>query len=43
MAEEKDVKLFAEFAPVTTEEWDAVINVDLKGADYDKKLVWKPC
>lgn len=42
MAEEKDVKLFAEFAPVTTEEWDAVINVDLKGADYDKKLVWKP-
>lgn len=42
MAEEKDVKLFTEFAPVTTEEWDAVINVDLKGADYDKKLVWKP-
>lgn len=42
MAEEKDVKLFAEFAPVTTEEWDAVINVDLKGADYEKKLVWKP-
>lgn len=42
MAEDKDVKLFAEFAPVTTAEWDAVINVDLKGADYDKKLVWKP-
>lgn len=42
MAEDKDVKLFAEFAPVTTAEWDAVINVDLKGADYDRKLVWKP-
>jgi len=42
MAEDKDVKLFAEFAPVATAEWEAVINVDLKGADYDKKLVWKP-
>ena len=42
MAEDKDVKLFAEFAPVSTAAWDEVINVDLKGADYDKKLVWKP-
>lgn len=42
MAEDKDVKLFAEFAPVSTAEWDEVINVDLKGADYEKKLVWKP-
>ncbi|MBQ7459256.1 MAG: methylmalonyl-CoA mutase small subunit [Bacteroidales bacterium] len=34
-------KLFTEFPPVTTEQWEEVINKDLKGADYDKKLVWK--
>ncbi|MDR2563193.1 MAG: acyl-CoA mutase large subunit family protein [Prevotellaceae bacterium] len=34
-------KLFTEFPPVTTEQWEAVIAKDLKGADYDKKLVWK--
>lgn len=37
----KDAKLFAEFPPVSTEEWEAAIREDLKGADYDKKLVWK--
>ncbi len=25
---------------MTTEEWEAVIEKDLKGADYNKKLVW---
>ncbi len=34
-------KLFAEFPPVSTEQWEEAINKDLKGADYDKKLVWK--
>ncbi len=34
-------KLFAEFPPVTTEEWEAKINADLKGRDYDRALVWK--
>jgi methylmalonyl-CoA mutase len=34
-------KLFTEFPPVSTKEWEDVINADLKGADYDKKLVWK--
>ena len=34
-------KLFTEFPPVSTEQWDAVIIKDLKGADYEKKLVWK--
>ncbi len=34
-------KLFTEFPPVSTEQWEAVINTDLKGADYEKKLVWK--
>ena len=38
MAQEK---LFAEFPDVSTEEWEAVIQADLKGADYEKKLVWK--
>jgi methylmalonyl-CoA mutase len=33
--------LFAEFPPITVEQWDEVIIKDLKGADYDKKLVWK--
>ena len=35
-----DSKLFTEFPPVSTEKWEEVINKDLKGADYDKKLVW---
>lgn len=42
MAENKnDSKLFADFPPVSSQEWDEVINKDLKGADYEKKLVWK--
>ena len=36
-----DHKLFTEFPPVTPEQWDEVIIKDLKGADYDKKLVKK--
>lgn len=34
-------KLFTEFPPVSTEQWEAVILQDLKGADYEKKLVWR--
>ncbi len=34
-------KLFEEFPPVPTEDWIAEIQKDLKGADFDKKLVWK--
>ena len=37
----KEQKLFAEFPPVSTEAWEAAINKDLKGADYEKKLVWR--
>ena len=37
----EDSKLFTEFPPVPTEKWEEVINKDLKGADYEKKLVWK--
>ena len=32
-------KLFSEFPPVTTAEWEARILEDLKGADYQKKLI----
>ncbi|MCL2246160.1 MAG: acyl-CoA mutase large subunit family protein [Lentimicrobiaceae bacterium] len=34
-------KLFQEFPPVRTEQWEEVIIKDLKGADYQKKLVWR--
>lgn len=40
MADKKE-KLFGMFPPVTTEEWMAKINTDLKGADFQKKLVWR--
>ena len=30
-----------EFPPVSTAEWEAQIAKDLKGADYEKRLVWK--
>ena len=30
-----------DFPPVSTEQWEALIQADLKGADYEKKLVWK--
>ncbi len=40
MADKKE-KLFDMFPPVTTDEWMAKINADLKGADFDKKLVWR--
>lgn len=40
MAETKK-RLFDMFAPVTPEEWRAKAEVDLKGADFDKKMVWR--
>ncbi|MUU77085.1 methylmalonyl-CoA mutase family protein [Winogradskyella endarachnes] len=33
--------LFSEFPPVTTEQWMERVTADLKGADFEKKLVWK--
>ncbi len=41
MATNKEQKLFSEFPPVPTAKWEEVINADLKGADYEKKLVWR--
>jgi methylmalonyl-CoA mutase len=34
-------KLFDQFPPVTTKEWMDKIHADLKGEDFNKKLVWK--
>lgn len=34
-------KLFKDFPPVSTQQWEAQIQKDLKGADYEKKLVWR--
>ncbi len=34
-------KLFTEFPPVSTAEWMEKVTADLKGADFDKKLVWR--
>ena len=36
----KREKLFSEFNPASTAEWEEKLNEDLKGADYEKKLVW---
>ena len=34
-------KLFTEFKAPTTQEWLDKIEVDLKGADFNKRLVWR--
>ncbi|MBR1402209.1 MAG: methylmalonyl-CoA mutase small subunit [Prevotella sp.] len=34
-------KLFTEFTAPTTQEWLDKIEVDLKGADFNKRLVWR--
>ena len=34
-------KLFTEFQAPTTQEWLDKIQVDLKGADFNKRLVWR--
>ncbi len=41
MADKSKQPLFNEFPPVSTQEWMNKITADLKGADFDKKLVWK--
>ncbi len=40
MADNK-VNMLADFAPVSTQVWKDKIIADLKGADFDKKLVWR--
>ena len=41
MTEEKEINLLNEFPPVSTQEWEETIVRDLKGSDYNKKLIWK--
>ncbi|EMO13399.1 putative methylmalonyl-CoA mutase, small subunit [Leptospira santarosai str. CBC523] len=36
-----DQKLFTDFPPINREAWIALIQKDLKGADFEKKLVWE--
>lgn len=38
---EEILTLAADFPPVPTADWEAAIRADLKGADYEKKLVWR--
>ena len=37
----KNKMLFQDFIPPTKQDWLHKVSVDLKGADFDKKLVWK--
>jgi methylmalonyl-CoA mutase len=41
LAEREALNLAQEFPPVSTATWEAAILKDLKGADYEKKLVWR--
>lgn len=43
MSKEKNVALdlLEEFAPVSDEAWRGAVVADLKGADFDKKLLWQ--
>ena len=38
---EKKMNLLADFPAVSTQEWLDKVTADLKGADFNKKLVWK--
>lgn len=40
MTSTKNKSLFSDFSPVSREEWEKVIESDLRGADYRKKLKW---
>jgi methylmalonyl-CoA mutase len=38
---EKKMNLLADFPAIATEQWMEKVTVDLKGADFNRKLVWK--
>lgn len=38
---DKNKPLFSDFGPVTKQEWIEKVNIDLKGANFNRKLVWK--
>jgi methylmalonyl-CoA mutase len=37
---DKNIKLFSEFPPVKTKEWEEKIAGDLKGRNYARELIW---
>lgn len=39
--EDKQHSLFSDFNPISKQEWIKQVNLDLKGEDFSKKLVWK--
>ena len=41
MTEKTKELLFDQFPPVSTEEWKAKVEADLKGVPFEKKLVWR--
>ncbi len=41
MKEEGNKKLFTDFPEIATSMWEEKIKADLKGADYEKNLIWK--
>lgn len=38
---EKKIDLLSDFPEISTEQWMERVTADLKGADFNKKLVWK--
>ncbi len=38
---ENKLNLLADFPSVSTEQWMEVVTADLKGADFERKLLWK--
>lgn len=38
---EQELNLLADFPPISTKTWKDKIIADLKGADFEKKLVWR--
>jgi methylmalonyl-CoA mutase len=41
MAKDVQTRLFSEFPPTPTSEWRERVTADLKGADFNRKLVWR--
>lgn len=41
MSKNNNEALFHDFPAITTGEWEQQITKDLKGADYDKRLIWR--
>jgi methylmalonyl-CoA mutase len=41
MMNDKNKSLFSNFNPVSKQEWTEKVKTDLKGEDFNKKLVWK--